>query len=93
MSKCLHYFNGVNVKSSNDTRSSPQINTKPLIVGGGGESNSRIFPGSIDEVRISSVVRSADWVKATHDTVTEPSFAKYGAAKENVKTGIMVIVW
>lgn len=83
LSKCLHYFNGENVKSSNDDRSSLQSNTKPLIVGGGGEGNSRIFPGSIDEVRISNVARSKEWVKASHDTVTESSFAKYGRAKEN----------
>ena len=67
----------------------------PIILGGGvdnAEGTSRIFPGSIDEVRISNVARSADWVKASHDTVTESSFATYGPARENVKTGIMIIV-
>ena len=50
-----------------------------------------VFPGSIDEVRISTVARSADWVKASHDTVTESSFAKYGSAWENVDKGVIII--
>ncbi|MBQ6137523.1 MAG: DUF2341 domain-containing protein, partial [Kiritimatiellae bacterium] len=35
------------------------------------------FNGSIDEVRVSKCVRSADWVKATHDTVANSNFATY----------------
>ena len=92
LNQCLVYFNGENVGSKNDTRSSIMSNTKPLIVGGGGESNSRVFPGSIDEVRISTVARSADWVKASHDTVTGSSFAIYGTAKKNVDTGMVIIL-
>ena len=66
----------------------------PLILGGGGVGGTaRVFPGSIDEVRISTVARSADWVKASHDTVTESSFAIYSSAVENVDTGIMIIVF
>ena len=33
------------------------------------------FRGSIDEVRISDIMRSPDWMKATHDTIADPSFA------------------
>jgi len=32
------------------------------------------FSGAIDEVRVSSVARSADWIKAEHDTVANASF-------------------
>ena len=66
----------------------------PLILGGGvdnAEGTSRIFSGSIDEVRVSNVARSADWVKASHDTVTESSFAIYGPARENVAIGMFLI--
>ena len=35
------------------------------------------FPGLIDEVRISNVARSADWVKASYDTVRNESFTFY----------------
>ncbi len=33
------------------------------------------FRGAIDEVRISDIMRSPDWVQATHDTIADPSFA------------------
>ena len=92
LNQCLVYFNGENVCSKDDTRSSIMSNTKPLIVGGGGESNSRVFPGSIDEVRISTVARSADWVKASHDTVMGSPFATYGSARENVDKGMIIIL-
>ena len=59
--------------------------------GGGTGGTARVFPGSIDEVRISTVARSADWVKASHNTVTESSFATYGSARENVATGMFLI--
>ena len=35
------------------------------------------FPGLIDELRISSVARSADWVKATHDCMADADFATF----------------
>jgi len=39
--------------------------------------DTRNFPGRIDEVRISKTARSAAWIKATHDTVANASFATY----------------
>ena len=41
------------------------------------------FPGQIDEVRISRVARSADWIKATSDCVTDDDFAKFDLGVEN----------
>ncbi len=41
------------------------------------------FNGLIDEVRISKVARSADWIQATHDTVAAAGFANVSAAREN----------
>jgi hypothetical protein len=63
--------------------------TAPLYLGGGTGQNS--FPGSIDEVRISSVVRSAAWLKTTHDCVADPSFATYRKARNNTK-GLIVFI-
>ena len=92
LNKCLVYFNGENVGSKDDNRSSIFSNTRPFILGGGGAGGtSRVFPGSIDEVRISNVARSADWVKASHDTVTGSSFAAYGSARKNVDKGLTII--
>ena len=93
--KWLVYFNGVEVGSQNDSRPSVGTITTPLILGGGtdnAEGTSRIFPGSIDEVRISTVARSADWVKASHDTVIGSPFATYGSARKNVDKGMIIIL-
>jgi hypothetical protein len=47
-------------------------------------SNSRAFPGIVDEVRLSDVVRPAAWVKATYDTMrTGSGFAEYSKVKRN----------
>ena len=35
------------------------------------------FPGKIDEVRISSVARSDDWVVASHDTIANADFTTF----------------
>lgn len=84
------YFNGATVGDNNkETNPSMNASTVDLMLGVGGQGN--IFPGSIDEIRISNVARSADWVKATHDTVTESSFATYGSARENVIMGTSLI--
>lgn len=40
------------------------------------------FSGSIDEVRVSSVARSADWVRAERDTVANAAFCTYGNVAE-----------
>jgi hypothetical protein len=47
------------------------------------------YPGVVDELRISKVARSADWIKTTYDTVNNASFAAYGAVRSN---GFCIIV-
>lgn len=55
-------------------------------------SDNKVWPGKIDEVRISSVARSDAWVKATYDTIANnATFTTYGPARENIK-GFMLIV-
>ena len=46
------------------------------------------FPGSIDEVRLSKVARSDDWVKATHDTIALS--ARYSSAGDNTECTIVI---
>lgn len=53
----------------------------PLYIGGW--TGAAGFPGQIDEVRISRVARSADWIKATRDCVTDDNFAEYAHVVEN----------
>ena len=58
--------------------------SSPLYLGNAQTTaNKKAFPGQIDELRISKVARSAAWVKATHDTVAAPSFARYSATRGN----------
>ena len=48
-----------------------------LCLGNLHSGNTANFPGKIDEVRISRCARSADWLRATHDTVASAAFASY----------------
>ena len=48
------------------------------------------FNGLIDELRISRVARSADWIKATHDTIAAAGFATVSAARENTDATVVV---
>jgi len=71
--------------------------TTYLILGNAGvnatSSGAYAWPGKIDEVRISSVARSEDWLKATYDTVkNNATFTIYGAAKDNGHKGLAVFV-
>ena len=81
--------NGANVGTSSKSVTSVFAGSANLYLGNFGFSgnavDARNFPGRIDEVRISKVARSAAWIKATHDTVANASFATYaveGAAQE-----------
>ena len=49
-------------------------------------SNGNAFPGSIDEMRISSVARSDAWLAATRATIADnAAFTRYGAASDNAQ--------
>ena len=52
-------------------------NARDLVLGNLGKTAANPFNGLIDEVRISKCVRSADWIKATHDTIALANFATY----------------
>ena len=53
------------------------VSSATFVLGGQAKNNGGSFPGAIDEVRISNIARSSDWVKATYDTVHTPGFATY----------------
>ncbi len=76
------YIDGVSAGSFAKTGS---LFLTPRNVRIGGRDTSPLdefFNGSIDEVRISSVARSADWVRAERDTVANTSFCLYGSVTE-----------
>lgn len=91
----LVYVNGANSGSSDD---SVAVNQGYSIVPSGGSvylgnlSSKRAFPGKIDEVRISSVARSAGWLRTTYDMIKgNAAFATYSAVREQVK-GLTIII-
>ena len=76
--------NGANVGTASKAVSSVFAGSANLILGNFSATDARNYPGRIDELRISKVARSADWIKATHDTVANANFATYavdGAAQ------------
>ncbi len=53
----------------------------------------QVFNGAVDELRISNVARSAEWVKATYDTIkNNTTFTIYGAARENTKGHFLLML-
>ena len=85
------YYDGTNVYGKDESNASATARvyagTAPLYLGGGTGQNS--FPGSIDEVRISSVVRDAAWLKTTHDCVMIADFATYSSAKAVTRATVL----
>ena len=69
--------NGANVGTATTSLTSVYAGSASLYLGNFSASDSRNFPGKIDELRISKVARSGDWIKATHDTVAKADFARY----------------
>lgn len=71
------YLNGTSLSTAHsDIHGTMVSNGEPLYLGNNGSGNEP-YRGIIDEVRISTVTRSADWVKATYDTIANISFAVY----------------
>ena len=75
------YFNGV----SQTLEAGASINVGSLTLdqtmrAGGGEANSRYWDGNISEVRLSKIVRDADWLAAEYESLLNPdTFMTYSA--------------
>lgn len=64
-----------------------------LCLGNIWEGGTAQFPGKLDEVRISKVARSSEWIKATYDTIkNNADFTAYSNVRENKKLGLHIIV-
>ena len=71
------YLNGTSLSTANsDIHGTMVSNGEPLYLGNNGSGNEP-YHGIIDEVRLSTMTRSADWVKATYDTIANSAFAVY----------------
>ena len=88
------YLNGNSlVTATTDLPGTMIQNTSTLYLGNEKGSSANSYRGLIDEVRISTVTRSAAWVKATYDTIAHnATFTTYDAARSNNIRGLTVIV-
>ena len=87
-----NYLNGAVAATANNSTGFP-IHDIPdhLCLGNDCQpSSTKVFNGSLDELRFSNVARSADWVKATYDTIKGESFAMYSDARANVCGFILI---
>ena len=77
----IHYVDGTN--NGTDATQGKAINTQPersVLLAADPWDASRAWDGLLDEVRISSVARSADWLWAEHQAVvSNATFMAYGA--------------
>ena len=93
------YLNGrrCDLSSSGELKGTLVSNGNKLCLGNNNApSSGNKYPapyrGIIDEVRISTVTRSAAWVKATYDTIANnAAFTAYGSAR-NTREGLTVII-
>ena len=74
------YLNGTGKTDAKFAKGVVRAGAGKLVLGNQALASDYAFPGKIDEVRISNVARSADWIKATHDTVMNPGFATYSTS-------------
>ena len=93
------YLNGSQLSSysANDTYKGQMRSIKTdnarLCLGNNWDGGTAQFPGKLDEVRISKVARSSEWIKATYDTIKDnATFTAYGDVQENKKSGLQIFV-
>jgi YVTN family beta-propeller protein len=72
------YINGQSVGSVAKTANLLSTSRNVRIGGRDTSSLAEFFTGAIDEVRISSVARSTDWVSAERDTMASATFCSFG---------------
>ena len=87
LSDTTHYYQGLNRNPTIYSANYPSGITNDtanttLFIGNSSSSSAGAFPGKIDEVRISGVARSDDWMMATYDTVMSADFLTCSAGTE-----------
>jgi hypothetical protein len=64
----------------------------PLTLGNSTYASAGAFPGMVDELRISNVARSQDWMQTTYDSIHVEDFAKCGAVRDLTIHGLKILV-
>jgi VCBS repeat-containing protein len=89
---CTLFLNGVQkAQSTACTEDLLATGTQPTYIGG--DQSNRFFNGSIDEPRISNAVRSNDWIRAQHLSMTDGmvSFGTRRTLGQNFKHVLMTV--
>ncbi len=73
----LLYLDGIQQDSAQDNGGSIAT-TRPIQVGTDTYQGGKYLDGTLDELRISSVVRGPGWIEAQHRSMTDASFVIYG---------------
>ncbi len=83
--RVTYYRNGqlASTPSTDAPTAVPTYSTTSLYVGTLDSAYAQGWLGSMDEVRVSSVARSAAWLKACYDTMTLDTFAVNGTPESN----------
>jgi hypothetical protein len=84
LSNNVLYVDGAQVDS--DGEGGTQNETYPVEIGRDSQNTTRYTNGTIDEIRISSVARSAEWIAASYTNQETPS-GFYSAGSEEVQSG------
>lgn len=87
-SEIFLYIDGSNDGSSTTAVGPPQANSVDLQVGG--YENDSQFAGIIDEVRVSSIVRTANWIKFEYENMNQADHEMVWHAQEKAPQLIIV---
>ena len=68
------YVNGVNVNTQNASNLGNQTQSGEMWLGRNQWGNDQNFQGSLDEMRLSAGIKSADWIAADYATQNDPAF-------------------
>ena len=77
----VHNLNTEQLATKNSRSITNNVTSTAFYVGNTSRTSKDAYPGKLDEIRISSVARSDDWIKATYDSIHETSFVTYGTAR------------
>ncbi len=75
------YVNGANVNTQNASNLGNQTQSGEMWLGRNQWGNDQNFQGSLDEMRLSAGIKSADWIAADYATQNDPAFLTAGEAE------------
>ena len=75
------YVNGANVNTQNASDLGNQTQSGEMWLGRNQWGNDQNFQGSLDEMRLSAGIKSADWIAADYATQNDPAFLTAGEAE------------